>query len=51
MILDTDASAGSIGCVLSQIQDGHERVIASELDTKLFEVGRSWPVLHKLYLL
>ena len=28
MILDTDASAGSIGCVLSQIQDGHERVIA-----------------------
>ncbi len=27
-ILDTDASHGSIGAVLSQIQDGHERVIA-----------------------
>ena len=27
-LLDTDASYGSIGAVLSQIQDGHERVIA-----------------------
>ena len=27
-VVDTDASAHSIGAVLSQVQDGHERVIA-----------------------
>ena len=27
-ILDTDAAEGSIGCVLSQLQDGQERVVA-----------------------
>ena len=28
MILDTDASEDTIGCVLSQVQDGVERVIS-----------------------
>ena len=27
-ILDTDASGKTIGCVLSQVQDGKEKVIA-----------------------
>ena len=45
-ILDTDASHSAIGCVLSQIQDGTERVI-SYCSKKLSKSERAYCVMRK----